>query len=199
MRLFIAADLSADVRAAAAASAARLRTRLAAAGGHAGIRWVAPGQMHLTIWFLGEVSDARAAVVLDALGSPLPMPAFDVHVAGFGVFPPSGAPRVIWMGLRSGRAELARAHDLVGERLIPWGFPPEARAYSAHLTVARIKDHRGDQRGEARGPGRAVLRDAVAAESGDAGRCRVAALTLFRSHTEATGAVYEPLLRVPLE
>lgn len=203
MRLFVAADLSAGVRAAAAACAARLRARLAAAGAQEGIRWVAPGHMHLTVWFLGEVSDARAAVVIDALGPPLPMPAFDVHVAGFGVFPPSGAPRVIWMGLASGRAELARAHDLVGERLMPWGFPPEARAYSAHLTVARIKDQRGDQRGDhrgdPRGPGRAVLRSAVAAESGDAGRCRVPALTLFRSRTEASGAVYEPLLRVPLE
>lgn len=195
MRLFVAADLSAGVRAAAAASAARLRARLAAAGAQEGIRWVAPGHMHLTVWFLGEVSDARAAVVIDALGPPLPMPAFDVHVAGFGVFPPSGAPRVIWMGLSSGRAELARAHDLVGERLMPWGFPPEARAYSAHLTVARIKDPRGDHRA----PGRAVLRSAVAAESGDAGRCRVPALTLFRSRTEPSGAVYEPLLRVPLE
>jgi len=154
MRLFVAAELSADVRAAAAAFGTQLRRRLERARAADGIRWIAPANMHLTVWFLGEVSEPRAAAVLEALSPPLPMPAFDVRVAGFGAFPPTGAPRVIWMGLTHGRAELARAHDLVGERLVPWGFAPDVRAYSAHLTIAGIKDPRG--------LGRKAGRDAVA-------------------------------------
>jgi 2'-5' RNA ligase len=195
MRVFIAAELSADVVAAAAASGAQLRSRLERAGAADGIRWIPPANMHLTVWFLGEVSEPRAAAILEALSPPLPMPAFDVHVAGFGVFPPTGAPRVIWMGLTRGLAELSQAHDLLTERLVPWGFAPDVRAYSAHLTLARIKDRRGDRRG----PARRAVRDAIAELSGEAGQCRIAELTVFRSRTETAGALYEPLLRVPLE
>ena len=191
MRLFVAAELSPHVRAAAAACGAQLRDRLERARAADGIRWTPPANLHLTVWFLGDVSEPRAAAVLDALRPPLLLPAFDVHIAGFGVFPPAGAPRVIWMGLIDGRTELARAHDRVGERLQPWGFGPEVRAYSAHLTIARVKDQRGRAR--------AALRQAVTHQPGDAGRCRVRELTVFQSRTSTSGAVYEPLLRVPLE
>ncbi|HVL65678.1 MAG TPA: RNA 2',3'-cyclic phosphodiesterase [Vicinamibacterales bacterium] len=140
MRLFVAAEPSDAVRGAAVAAMERLRARLEAAGAGSGIRWVPPPNLHLTVWFLGEVSDARTAAVLEALTPPLRVPAFSLHLRGFGAFPPAGAPRVLWMGVASGLPELAQAHDEIGARLQPWGFPPEGRAYSAHLTIARIKD-----------------------------------------------------------
>jgi 2'-5' RNA ligase len=191
MRLFVAAEPSEQVRTSAAASARRLRERLDAVRGSDGIRWVPVENMHLTVWFLGEVSDARAAPVLDAMRPALDVPAFDLCIAGFGAFPPSGPPRVLWMGVTRGLEELARAHDAVGARLQPWGFPPEGRAYSAHLTIARMKE-------PLHGAARAALRQAIAYESGDAGSCRIEELTLFRSRSAPGGAVYEPLLRVPL-
>jgi RNA 2',3'-cyclic 3'-phosphodiesterase len=78
----------------------------------------------------------------------------------------------------------------IGERLAPLGFLPERRAYTAHLTLARVKD-----------PGRgasANIRRTLAAEPADCGRIVVSAATLFRSRLSPKGAVYEPLLRVPL-
>lgn len=191
MRLFVAAEPSDQVRSAAEASAQRLRDRLAITKAAGGIRWVPVTNMHLTVWFLGEVSDVRASAVLDALRPPLQTPAFDLHIAGFGAFPPSGPPRVLWMGVTRGLADLARAHDEVGARLQPWGFPPEGRAYSAHLTIARVKE-------PPHGAARAAIRQAIAHEPADAGSCRIEALTVFRSRTSPHGAIYEPLLRVPL-
>jgi 2'-5' RNA ligase len=191
MRLFVAAELSEPLRQSVAGCARRVRERLAGAGVHAGLRWIPPANLHLTIWFIGELSDARASAVLEALAPPLPMPAFDVAFEGFGAFPPAGAPRVLWMGVSRGQDELARAHDLVGTRLLPWGFPPEGRAYSAHLTIARLKD--------AHGRARAAIRQAAAHEACAAGTCTVSELVVFRSRTGPAGAVYEPLLRVPLE
>jgi 2'-5' RNA ligase len=191
MRLFVAAEPSDQVRSAAEASAQRLRDRLAITKAAGGIRWVPVTNMHLTVWFLGEVSDVRASAVLDALRPPLQTPAFDLHIAGFGAFPPSGPPRVLWMGVTRGLDDLARAHDEVGARLQPWGFPPEGRAYSAHLTIARVKE-------PPLGAARAAIRQAIAHEPADAGSCRIEALTVFRSRTSPHGATYEPLLRVPL-
>ncbi|HJR60240.1 MAG TPA: RNA 2',3'-cyclic phosphodiesterase [Vicinamibacterales bacterium] len=191
MRLFVAAEPSERVRSSAVACIHRLRARLEAARAAEGIRWVAAGNLHLTVWFLGEVSDQRGTAVLDALRPALDLSAFDLHLAGFGAFPPSGPPRVLWMGVTQGLEELARAHDEIGTRLQPWGFAPEGRAYSAHLTVARVKE-------APHGAARAALRQALAHDPGDAGSCRIRALTVFRSRTSAGGAVYERLLRVPL-
>jgi len=191
VRLFVAAEPSERVRTSAAACTQRLRDRLDAGHAGGGIRWIPPDHLHLTVWFLGEVSEARASAVLDALRPALDVPGFDLHLAGFGAFPPSGPPRVLWMGVMRGLDELAAAHDQVGARLEPWGFAPEARAYSAHLTIARVKH-------PPQGAARAALRRAVAHEPANAGSCRIAELTVFRSRTSPQGAVYEPLLRVPL-
>lgn len=191
MRLFVAAEPAAEVRRAAADCAARLRARLEREDAAKGIRWIPAENLHLTVWFLGEVSDARTSPVLDALRPALATPSFDLHLEGFGAFPPSGPPRVFWIGVTEGLAQLAMAHDEVGERLQPWGFAPEARAYSAHLTIARVKE---SPHGGARGK----IRAAIAEEPADAGTCRIDALTVFRSRTHPSGAVYEPLLRVPL-
>ena len=191
MRLFVAAEPPVRVREAAAECAARLRTRLESLHAGHGVRWVPAENLHLTVWFLGEVSDARTEAILGSLAPRMTTRAFDLHVAGFGAFPPSGPPRVLWLGVTEGVAELARAHDEVGERLAPWGFAPDGRAYSAHLTVARLKD-------PPRGAARLALREAIATDSCDAGSCRIEALTVFRSRTSPQGAVYQPLLRVPL-
>ncbi len=192
MRLFVAAEPSAPVRAAAAEAVAALKEQLEAAGAGAGLRWVPTANLHLTVWFLGEVSDARAAAVLEVLSAPLHVAPFDLRLSGFGAFPPSSAPRVLWMGVAEGVAQLARAHDEIGQRLAPWGFPPEGRAYSAHLTIARVKE---PPHGRARASMRAILENSRA----EAGPCRIEALQVFRSRTAPSGAVYEPLLRVPLQ
>ena len=136
-------------------------------------------------------ADARASAIIQSLAPPMKAPAFDLRLAGLGAFPPSGPPRVLWIGVTQGVAQLAMAHDEVGERLAPWGFAPEGRAYSAHLTIARVKE-------PPRGGARKVIREQVLAERCDSRLCRVETLTVFRSRTTAHGATYEPLLRVPL-
>ena len=191
MRLFVAAEPSEPVRAAAAAAAERLRQALARQHMERGIRWVPVENLHLTVWFLGEVSEPRASAVLSALQPPLPVRAFNLHLGGLGAFPPSGPPRVFWMGVLDGREALGQLHDEVGARLAPWGFAGEGRAYSAHLTLARVKE---PPAAAARQAIRQLLRDADA----DAGSCRIDALTVFRSRTSPRGSTYESLLRVPL-
>ena len=191
MRLFVAAEPSEDLRRAAAAAGERLRSALAASHIDRGIRWVPEQNLHLTVWFLGEVSEARAEAVLDSLRPPLRQAAFTLHLAGLGAFPPSGPPRVFWMGVAGGRDELSRLHDEVGARLAPWGFEGEGRPYSAHLTLARVKEPPSPA---ARAAIRQLLQDADV----DAGSCRIDALTVFRSRTSPSGAAYQALLRVPL-
>ena len=191
MRLFVAAEPSEAVRHAASAVSRNVRAALESRRMGGGLRWVPEENLHLTVWFLGEVSDNRAATVLDALRPPVAVPPFVLHLSGLGAFPPTGPPRVFWMGVARGREELARIHDELGTRLAPLGFVGEGRPYSAHLTLARVKEPPPSSV-------RAVIRQLLRETDADAGSCQIEALTVFRSRTSPRGATYEPLLRVPL-
>lgn len=190
MRLFVGIELSDVVREAAADASARLETRLKRARLDVDARWVPAENLHVTVWFIGEVDDGRAANIQRAIDEPFDVETFDLDVAGFGAFPPSGPPRVFWLGIANGREALIRIYDDVAARFAPLGLEPERRAYSPHVTIARIKDI-------GKGIARRV-RDTLASVSADCGSCRIAAVTLFRSRTSPKGATYEPLLRVPL-
>lgn len=111
-----------------------------------GIRWVDPTAIHLTLAFLGELSDERlaAATLAAQLAAQKAVP-FDYHLKGLGTFGPPYQPRVIWMGLEdlpSGQVQgspLRRLHQALAQELERQGFEPEARPFSPHLTLARIK------------------------------------------------------------
>jgi 2'-5' RNA ligase len=191
VRLFVGAAPSDSVRHAAAKIGVTVRAALESKHPFRGFRWVPADNLHITVWFLGEVPEQRSAAVLDVLGPPLSASAFRLHLSGLGTFPASGSPRVLWMGVSEGLEGLASAHEAVGVRLAALGFQPDGRPYAAHLTMARMKQ-------PVPPAVRGVLRAILTPLEADAGRCRIDALTVFRSRTFPKGPVYEPLLRVPL-
>ena len=138
MRLFAAVDLDERARAAAAGSARALATRLATADAPAPVRWVPPEQLHFTLRFLGEVSEGQAEVVRRALSVPWKTGAFSAGLAGLDFFPPSGAPRVIWLGMDEGREQMAALKNELDDRLVSVGFESETRPFRAHLTLGRV-------------------------------------------------------------
>lgn len=186
MRLFIGVELDDKLRAEVAAKVGRVRKKLERSRVRLNARWILPENLHITLWFLGEVDEAVGAAVASTLQRPFETPSFTLRVSGAGAFPPTGTPRVLWMGIVEGQASLAALHDEIAARLVPLGFEREARRYSAHLTVARVKH------------ASASVRDTLQAAIADVGSCTVRAVTLFRSRTSPRGATYEPQLRVPL-
>jgi 2'-5' RNA ligase len=189
LRLFIGVELDDAVRDSAAAIANSLRRHL---GHRVDARWVPASNLHITLWFIGNVTDDRADEILRALDRPFMVPVFNVHIAGPGAFPPSGAPRVFWLGVQAGAESLTALYGGLAARLLPLGIEPERRAYSPHLTIARLKVARG-------GKVDPDLRASFRLVAADAGTCIVSRVTVFRSHLSPKGATYEPLLRVPLQ
>jgi 2'-5' RNA ligase len=151
---------------------------------------VAPEKMHLTVRFIGHVDDTRVGATLEALRPSLPVAQFDIEVGRCGVFPPSGPPRALWIGLSSGTASLAAMHDEFNRRLAPLGYEPENRPFNAHLTLARVKDA---PKGSA-----AVVREAVRAIVVSPSRCRITHATVFQSIPSRDGSSYRPLVSVEL-
>jgi 2'-5' RNA ligase len=190
MRLFVGIELGESLAASVGAAVTRLRSELHQSCPGLAARWVSHANLHLTLVFIGEVADSDRSAVSAALEPPFGVSAFDLGVSGFGAFPVSGPLRVIWMGIAQGVRDLSVLHEEVNGRLVRVGRAAEARPYSPHLTVARVKDARGV-------PARAV-RDAVRASIAGGGSTRVEAVTLFRSRLSREGSAYEPLMRVPL-
>lgn len=133
-RLFLAVDLPEAARRQLEGCAAELP----------GTRWVAPAQLHLTLRFLGGVPEGE----IDALRVRLARveaPAFQLSLAGVGVFPgaPSrrNPPRVLWAGVTP--AEPVRRLKQAIDGVL--GPDPEAhgRDFSPHVTLARFKEPPG--------------------------------------------------------
>ena len=175
MRLFVALELPADVRAALAAWADEAAP--------AGVRRVPPENLHATLAFLGSRSADEAAAVA-ALLSELARPLDRLRTAGPLWLPPR-RPGVLTVALHDDEALAQRRAELVEALASALGFEDGRRAFRPHVTVGRVpRDTRIDTRREL-APAPRLSFDAPA-------------LTLYRSHTGRGGARYEPLARAAL-
>ena len=184
MRLFVAADLPADLRARLATLQRDLRVL------RSEVRWVGPEGIHLTFAFLGEVAADRMTAVQEALAAAAgeaPAP-FRLRAAGVGVFPVRGPLRVVWVGIGGDRAAAARLEQVLAQHLASCGFVREEREFSPHLTLGRVRQERG--RGD-----RSLLERH---RSVDLGEFPVDEIILFESRLGPQGARYEALARYPL-
>jgi 2'-5' RNA ligase len=132
VRLFIAIPLPVDV---ATRAAAVLPEGLPA------LRRVKPENLHLTLAFLGHTDDARLDdVVRAAAAAAAPVPRFRLEIAGAGRFPPTGRPRVVWLGIREGSAAVQQLGERVAAELRAQALRFDDRPLNPHLTLARIVD-----------------------------------------------------------
>jgi 2'-5' RNA ligase len=179
MRLFTAIELPDDARAAIAA----VQKTVAAALSDTprSLRLVRPEHLHLTLVFIGEVPDERGRAMVDVMSAAIPRAPFTIEFGGIGVFPPSGPPRICWLGVREGADDVVRLHAQVAVRLGGVGVAREERPYHPHLTLGRWRDRA--RRVKSRiGP----LAETVA-------RVPVSAVTLFESRLSPAGPAYTRL------
>jgi RNA 2',3'-cyclic 3'-phosphodiesterase len=184
VRLFLAVDLDDSLRNKAAGAIRTLTTRLGPRA-RGGIKWVSPENLHITMHFFGYVQDAAAIVA--ALERSWSMSPFSISLTSAGCFPPSGMPRVAWIGIDDGRDALSALHREAQDRIRPLGLadPPDSRPFSPHLTIARVR------RDATPALGRALRR---AIEDLDAsGRTTVDYLTLYESKLSSAGPTYSKL------
>ena len=151
----------------------------------AGVKWVRPEAMHLTLRFLGSISEEqvdladRAMIESARLVEPV-----EVEIKGFGTFPPKKRPRVLWLGLSAGAPELTALSEILEGKLAEQGFPPADKPFSAHLTLGRVKSGRGLKRAM-------EVLDSETKKS--FGSFTVDALNLYQSRLHPEGARYTVL------
>ena len=181
MRLFLAAELPAELAREAAAIQRRLRRELS------GWRWVRPDGIHLTLRFLDEVDEERDRRARESWREAAAAGrAFRLEAGRIGQFPGRGRPRVLWLGVeeREPGGELAALAGRLEQAARRLGWDAEERSFRPHLTLARA-----DRRG------RPCALESI--ESGEAGGW-VRSLKLIRSRLGAGGASYTALDSFPL-
>jgi 2'-5' RNA ligase len=187
VRLFVAVEISADVQREAARVIAELKQRTMRFAPHAKVTWVNPGNLHITVRFIGHVDPDLGAMMTSALEPPFRQPAFELMIEGTGTFPPKRPPRVIWAGIAGGMASLKAIEQEVRSRLDPL-VTGEDRGYHPHVTLGRVK--------HAAGLRPAVLLDGL--EKTTFGSVPVRAVTLFESRLSSSGPTYVALRRTVL-
>ncbi len=188
LRLFVACELPSEMKAALASLQDALRKK-----GAPRVRWVRPEGIHLTLKFLGAVPREKVAAICEALAPTVQgIPPLALSLAEVGTFGDRRGPRVVWVGTQGDLEPLARLQQRVERALEPLGFPPERRAFSPHLTLARVPDRMGSEE-------RHTLKELVkTVEAPPAAAVTIGELSLMRSILGPGGAVYERVAAFPL-
>jgi|SRR5579863_7017173 len=102
-----------------------------------GARWIDPGNFHLTLRFIGEITEDFASDV-DAALARLRARRFSLQLAGTGVFG-GNRPHSLWVGVER-HPDLVGLRDKIEQALIRTGLAPEPRRFAPHVTLARLRD-----------------------------------------------------------
>lgn len=103
--------------------------------------WVKPGNIHLTLKFLGDVDPEDIESIGKAVeGVTKHHHSFSLHIGGVGAFPNLARPRVIWVGVKFGAERVSTLAQDINLALSTRGFSLDAKKFNPHLTIARLKE-----------------------------------------------------------
>lgn len=186
MRLFIALDIPEEVRERLQQYADRVRVYAPDA------RWARTESLHVTLKFVGEVSDVKVQEIKTALG-PVKAQAFEVDFKEVGFFPAPKSALVFWAGVNAS-ATLPQLASAVEESLEKIGIAREKRPFHAHLTLARAPEG-----GASRHCFR-LLQERLSSEAPPQfGTMTAREFFLYQSQIMRGGARYTKLQRFPLQ
>lgn len=102
-----------------------------------GVKWVETANFHLSLRFIGEVTQEDFQDISDSL-SKIKVNPFTLTLSGLGTFPNERSPRVIWTGVNKNE-ELIRLQKKVETQLNKLGLKGDKRRYTPHITLGRVK------------------------------------------------------------
>jgi 2'-5' RNA ligase len=189
IRSFIAIELPEAVK----TGLQQLQTELTLAQ-YSFVKCVSPEGIHLTLKFLGNISPQKVAEITRVMeqASQVVSP-FQLHITEVGAFPNMRRPRVLWVGIKGEVDKLTGWQQRIDEGLVPLGFAKEARPFTPHLTLARLRENCSP--GDRLHFGEMFAKAHVEVNYNFA----VTSLNLIRSQLLPTGAVYSSLAEVKLK
>lgn len=160
-----------------------LQSKLKRAG--ADVKWTRPNSIHITLRFLGYMTDEGLAKTNEAMAEAVKhFSPFEVEVEGSGTFPEHGRPRVVWVGLKKGEPELMDIFKKLEQELISRGLGEADKPFKGHLTLGRVRTGKNIEK----------LVEYLEKEGGKSfGAFTAGSICLFRSQLHPEGAIYTVL------
>jgi RNA 2',3'-cyclic 3'-phosphodiesterase len=182
MRTFIAVELDKAVR----DRIVRLREMVSLTG--PAVKWVEPENLHITLFFLGEVEDTAVPSVCREVNDLVErLSAFELSIERVGCFPNKHRPHIIWLGVGQGSDELCQIHESLEPRLLQLGcYRREERKYRPHVTLGRIRSGRDSEY---------VGKELTRFQDWQGGRTLVRELLVLRSELTPQGPSYSVMAR----
>jgi 2'-5' RNA ligase len=107
---------------------------------NSGVKWVQPESVHITLKFLGNITEELVEPLSEELDSiTCTCPELDLKLSGLGVFPNMRRPRVIWVSLSGDIIPLSKLAEEIDRGCAKFGIQPEKRPFNAHITLGRLK------------------------------------------------------------
>jgi RNA 2',3'-cyclic 3'-phosphodiesterase len=176
VRVFVALELSGEIRDRLKVAQDALRTCPVR------MTFVEPGNIHITVKFLGNIDDHILPRVVDAIRK-IPFRSFPISIGNVTVNNPK-RPFTVWCPV-SDHGKGGEIFGLVEEALFPLGFVKETRRFTPHATLARVKD-----------PGSALFTTLGTLKAKTYGDCIIYGIKLKKSTLTPQGPVYEDILEV---
>jgi 2'-5' RNA ligase len=188
IRAFIAIELPPDIQDCLELISTQLKVQL----GEKVVRWVPVENIHLTLKFLGDVSEKNLDVLQEIINAEAAsQKKMEISIGRMGAFPKIRRPRVIWIGVES-PPELLALQRSIEARTTRVGYPPDEREFSPHLTLGRVS--RTASPSDVRKIGEILNASPV----GFLGAAWVQAVHLFKSDLQPSGAIYSKMFTAPL-
>ena len=188
LRLFVAVQVPDEIKAALERVQGKLRRTVT----ESGVRWTNPGQMHLTLRFLGSVETERVERLVTELSvacrkfGPL-----SLRAERIGFFPNDRRPRVLWAGVHDDTNSLTSLQQAVETSVRSFTSEPPEKRFVGHLTLARIKEI-------GRPEAAALARETAGFTSTCFGHWTADAVELVRSQLSSHGAKYSTVAKIDL-
>ena len=178
VRLFVAAELPEEIRAGYAEAQEMIRKS------RARLSLVDPGDMHITLKFIGETAGSLLPAITAALETVTGSP-FSLDLGAITLNSPR-SPRVIWGDVHD-HGECRALAGGIETALVPLGIPAEKRRFTPHITIARIKQFHPS-----------IFEEVAEISSLCNGSFPVDRFTLKKSDLTTNGPVYTDIIEVLL-
>jgi 2'-5' RNA ligase len=158
------------------------------------VKWVDPNSIHITLKFLGEISeDSVDELTLAIEESAQGIQPFQLEVREVGAFPNLERVQVLWVGVKGELEQITQLQKNIESNTEQLGFSRESRAFSPHLTLGRVRNEARPNERQRLGK---LLTDTSFAALHNV---NVAAVNLMKSQLTPTGPVYTCIGSVKLK
>ena len=101
--------------------------------------WLPLKNIHLTLSFLGDISNNKIPALFQSLENNILSAQFQIRISRTGVFPSEKTPKILWLGLDKGKDELKILNQKIEKLIMKYKIDYDKKPFIPHITVARIK------------------------------------------------------------